>query len=152
MTEVAEDGIIVLAVTVLVKTRNSMTLLCRILIAAVLSVHMMVGCCWHHAHGCEDKLCSSSSHGHATPDDQCPDNGSDSSHHGQKDCQGEKCTFVSQARTVSVSFVPFCHTFFAALSDDRPLAAGVGPEQVSFASGRSLLPVRLHLANQVMLI
>jgi hypothetical protein len=130
--------------------------LCRILIAATLVVHLMVGCCAHHAHGCDGMDCSSPAHDHATPDGQCPENGCDHSHHGATNCQGERCTFlsptVSASQAVSDSLTLSFQTVFMALPDDQLPLVGCGPEQLSLASGRLLLPVRLHLANQVLLI
>ncbi len=126
--------------------------LLRILTAAVFTAHLTLGCCSHHAHGCEGKDRPSPAHGDATPDGQCPESGSDHSHHGPQDCEGAKCSFVSPSRTVSSSFVPPVQASFVALLDDQPSQAGIGSEQHVLAAGRLLLPVRLHLANQVLLI
>jgi hypothetical protein len=129
-----------------------MAKLCRIATAAMLAVHITVGCCAHHAHGCEGKDCSSSAHGDATHDGQCPGRGAGNSHHGSHDCHGEKCSFVSPSRTVSDSLVLPFQAFFAPSLDNQLPPVGMGRGRDFLASGRLLLPVRLHLANQVLLI
>ena len=126
--------------------------LCRILIAATLVVHLTVGCCSHHAHACDGKDCPLPAHCDATPDGQCPGHGTDHSHHGAKDCQGEKCSFIFPSRIVGDSPVePFRAHFVALPNDQLPLAV-VGREHLTLASCRQLLPVPLHLTNQVLLI
>ena len=129
-----------------------MAVLGRILIAATLVVHLMVGCCSHHAHGCDGKDCPLPAHGDVTPDGQCPEGGDDHSHHGQHDCQGAKCFFVSPSRTVNDSSIQPFQASVAVLLNELPSLVNLNTEQYSLASGRLLLPVRLHLANQVLLI
>jgi hypothetical protein len=130
----------------------------RILTAAMLAVHLMVGCCSHHAHACDNKDRPSLAHSDASHDgDQCPESGDDYSHHGPQNCQGERCSYlaptVSPNQTVSDSLTLSFQTVFMALPDDQLPLVGFGPEQqLSLAAGRLLLPVRLHLANQVLLI
>jgi hypothetical protein len=130
----------------------------RILTAAMLAVHLMVGCCWHHAHACDAKDCSSRAHHDASHDrGQCPESGDGHSHHGPQNCQGERCSYlaptISLNQTVSNSLTLSFQTVFVALPDDRLPLVGFGPDrQFSLTSGRLLLPVRLHLANQVLLI
>jgi hypothetical protein len=133
-----------------------MASLCRIVVAATLVVHLIVGCCAHHAHACDTRDCLSPADRAATQDGQCHESGGDHSHHGPRDCQGDKCSFlarsVSPNRAVSESRTLSFQTCFAALPDDRLPRVGFGPEQLSLASGRLLLPVPLHLANHVLLI
>jgi hypothetical protein len=127
-----------------------MRVLCRILIAVTLVVHLTAGCCAHHAHACEGTL--RSPHGHTTYDGPCLSSDSDHLHHGTNDCEGERCSFVSPSRAVSDSLAFSFQTFFTPLLDDQLSPVGFGCEEMPFASGRLLLPVRLHLANQVLLI
>ncbi len=127
-----------------------MAAFCRILIAGTLVVHLTVGCCGHHAHACEGDF--SLAHRDATQDGQCRANECDHSHHGANDCQGARCSFVSSSRPVSDRLVPPHQASFSALLYDRPSLVGFSPEQPTLSSGRLLLPVRLHLANQVLLI
>lgn len=127
-----------------------MAVFCRILIAGTLVVHLTVGCCGHHAHACEGDL--SPAHSDATHDGQCPENECDHSHHGANDCQGARCSFVSSSRPVGDWLVQPLQASFPTLLCDQPSLVGFSPEQPTLSSGRLLLPVRLHLANQVLLI
>ena len=80
------------------------------------------------------------------------DGGAIHSHHGPHDCQGGTLFLrgVEQAEQQCVrSAVPSVRP---ALLDDQYSLIGAGSEQHLFAAGRLLLPVRLHLANQVLLI
>ena len=126
-----------------------MDALSRILSIVTLVVHLMVGCCCsHHAHGCESKLCSSPVHSDVASDEQGPQCGCDHSHHGTQGCQGLKCSWVSPRRTVSASLIPSFQASFVALPDGQLTRVTIGSQ----ATSRLLLPVRLHLANQILLI
>jgi hypothetical protein len=130
-----------------------MTGLSRILSIATLVVHLMVCCCCsHHAHGCESELCSSPVHSDAASDDQGLLCGCDRSHHGTQGCQGAKCSLVPLRRTVGGSHIRPFQASFAALPDGQLTRVAIVSQQQSQATGRLLLPVRLHLANQVLLI
>jgi hypothetical protein len=123
--------------------------LARILSIAALIVHLMVGCCSHHAQGYESKDCSAAT-GEPTPDGRCTQCLCD--HHGTEDCQRCKCFLPSPRRTVAGSVLLRFQTSFAALPDDRLSGAGIASHVRFRATGRLLMPVRLHLANQVLLI
>ena len=128
--------------------------LSRFLSIGLLVVHLLVCCCCcsDHARGCESKLCSSPVHSDAAPEEQGPQCGCDHSHHGTQGCQGVKCSLVPPRRTVSGSLIrPFLPSFVA-LPDVQLTRAAIGSLQHSQASGHLLLPVRLHLANHVLLI
>jgi hypothetical protein len=131
---------------------NGMAWLVRIFTAATFVVHLTVGCCSHHAHGCEGAFGPSSAQDHATYDGQCPENGSDHSHHGPQHCQGEKCSFISPSRTVSDSLSQPFQASVAVLLNDLPLPSGISSGQRFLPMSQHSLPVRLHLANQVLLI
>jgi hypothetical protein len=126
-----------------------MVRLFRILTAVVLAVHLMVGCCWHHAHACESKGDTQSTHG------QCPDShdsGADHSQHGPQDCRGSQCSFVASSNLNSHSLSQPSQTFVLVSLADQPSLVGMGSEQHFFATGRFPLSVRLYLVNQVLLI
>jgi hypothetical protein len=115
----------------------------------VFAVHLMVGCCAHHAHACESQGDVQPAHG------QCPDshdNGTDHSHHGPHNCQEGKCSFILSSSTISNSCVQASLVIFMPLLDDQHPLVGTDSQQHFFATGWLLLPVYLHLANQVMLI
>ena len=126
-----------------------MSRLFRILTAVVFAVHLMVGCCAHHAHACESQGDVQPAHG------QCPDSHegeTDHSDHGPQDCQGSPCSFVASSSPSSHSFAQPSQTFVIALLTDQPSLVGTGSKQHCFATGRLLLSVRLYLVNQVLLI
>ena len=119
------------------------------LMSTFLALHTVLGCCWHHAHACE-------SGGDVQPaQGQCPDSfgsGVDHANQGPRACQGGQCSFVSSSSPNSDSFAqPFQAFIILLLNDQHPLV-GSGSEQHFFAPGWLQPPVRLHLANQVMLI
>jgi hypothetical protein len=121
----------------------------RILTAVVFAVHIMVGCCWHHAHACESKDDVQPTYG------QCPDShasGADNSHRGPQDCQGSQCSFVSSISPNSHLLVQPSQAFVPVLLTDQPSLVGAGSKQHCFATGRLLPSVRLYLVNQVLLI
>lgn len=124
----------------------------RILSVGLLVVHLMVCCCSHHAHGCESKLCASPVHSDAATDDQRLQCACDRSHHGTQGCQGAKCSLVSLRRTVGGSHIRPFQVSFPALPDGQLIHLAIGSLQHSQAAGHLLLPVRLHLANRVLLI
>jgi hypothetical protein len=129
-----------------------MAALCRILTAATLVVHLIVGCCSHHAHACDGGDCSLQFHSDALHEGHVPESCDDHSHHGANDCRGAKCTFDCSSRPIGSLFVLPCHAFLAVVPDGAAKPIVSGDERCFFSSGRLLLPVRLHLANQVLLI
>jgi hypothetical protein len=121
----------------------------RIVTAVVFAVHLVVGCCWHHAHACENNDDVQPAHGQCANN---PDSGTDLANHGPHDCQRGKCSFVFSTSPVSNSFAQPFHTSVTLLLDDQHPLFGAGSGQHFFTTGWLLPPVRLHLANQVMLI
>lgn len=125
----------------------------RILSIATVAVQLMVGCCCsHHAHGCGNERPFSPVHREIERAEQCPQCGCDQSHQGTQGCQRVKCSLVFPRRTVGGSFIRLLQASFAALPDGQLARAAIGSLQHSQASGHLLLPVRLHLANHVLLI
>lgn len=135
------------------------------LTAAFLAAHTVLGCCWHHVHACgheHDPLGLAGwqhggdlRHGHsagvsAPSGDRHPD---------RDECRGSKCDFLA-AKDESVvtknltARPPSAACQLAGLpclAVDRSPAGGLlHPALVR--AGVLLLPVRLHLANQVLLI
>lgn len=122
--------------------------LSRILSIVTLAVHLMVGCCSHHAQGCERKDCPAAT-SESTPEGRCSQCACE--HRGTEDCQGGKCSLASPRRTVAGSFISPFQAFFAALPDYQLSGVGIGSRERFWATGRFSMPVRLHLANQVLL-
>jgi hypothetical protein len=122
------------------------------LTAAVLFAHSVLGCCWHHAHTCQHDTASAvCDENHAHADHGSP--GSEgTSHHNTGICTKEKCVFVRPsidpmaegAEMVAISIFGLLPT------------SDVGLKPVLFSSEwrecSPPLPVRLHLAHQVLLI
>ncbi len=132
-----------------------MARLCRLFIAATLVLHLTVGCCWHHAHACEGRGDMPPASGHPLPDGQCPD-GSGSranhTHHGPQDCRGGTCSAVMSNQIARDWLARPSLAFVVPLASGPSSLLGLSWEQRSISTGRLLLPVRLHLANQVLLI
>jgi hypothetical protein len=126
-----------------------MAKLYRILTAATLAIHMIVGCCGHHAHACDGH--ESPAQSNATHDGFFPGDGCDNSH-AATCCQEEKCSFVRLDRPVGNSLAAACLTSSTMLLDGRNPQIDFGPERCSLVSAGAHLPIRLHLAKQVMLI
>jgi hypothetical protein len=119
------------------------------LIATLLAVHTVLGCCWHHRHDCTEACDShpsvASAHDHG-PDSDHAD------HHGRHECKGGFCVFIRSAkatadgptsRLVSVPLAPaFCD---AVVLSHAASVAIVNPDDLQ-------PPVRRHLLCQVMLI
>jgi hypothetical protein len=132
-----------------------MAWLFRVVVAATLVVHLMVGCCAHHAHASDSTAHSGTGHEDATTHGDCPcDRDSDSDHgnHGSHDCQGNPCSFILPSHLDNHPVDQPLPGFVATLVDDQPSQAGLFSGQCSTPLGWFLLPVRLHLANQVLLI
>lgn len=132
--------------------------LCSHLTVAVLLAHAMLGCCWHHAHACgetHDHLAMSGWQHPSKGNDHHPAGGPDRAHHGhgRDDCHGAKCSFVISAKDGADSSL-FASCLFCVLTlppADRVSVGGVLEPQFP-AAGSLLLPVRLHLLHQVLLI
>jgi hypothetical protein len=129
--------------------------LLRILTAVVMMAHLVMGCCLHHAHACENMKCTNPTRETASLEIQCSTNvhdGSSHAGHGVQKCQGEKCSFIPSSPTAG-SFVmqPFQGLVLSIIDESFALTCSFAEQKFS-ATGRLLPPVRLHLANQVLLI
>jgi hypothetical protein len=125
----------------------------RILTAVLLATHIVVGCCGHHAHARENEHQSAPVQETACQDG-CPDGQTSDSHHSHRpgDCKGEPCSFIVTATHANGQSNAQYAPLPAALSLDNGSSLLSGSERSLFMVGRLLLPVRLHLANQVLLI
>lgn len=137
--------------------------------AFVLLLHMLLGCCLHHAHTCEMGCCSepaaaaepcgSHAHQHADHDDHSAGEGSKGSDPGEHPhkhhCNGERCTFIQKQPSpeqLGVFAVESCPLEVAVSGYDadavRVSFEGMNSQPVRVA-GNSL---RTHLALRVLLI
>lgn len=122
--------------------------LCRILSTATLVVHLTVICCTPYVQGCQGKDCpfrapaAPSSH---STECECERSQHTLSH------QGGKRSSVSTRRVDGTSHFPPFQGFFLALPNDQPNQLNMGFQQ-RIQDAESVLPIRIHLANQVLLI
>jgi hypothetical protein len=96
------------------------------IVAMSLALHMLLGCCWHHAHA-EAVECAEVGHDHAhgesLPGDH--DEPLPSDHDDAEPCEGEGCVFVKCEQTLTQMVVPPV-SMAAIFSDTRPtLSLGV---------------------------
>jgi hypothetical protein len=127
------------------------------LTAAVLVAHTLLGCCWHHAHRCgqDEGAPGTLASADCTADhaDDADHHAPRHSHHGPHDCLGGACVYIpaGQTRVVALAMdlspAPGLALCFA---DQSALMPSV--ETSMFSAGDLCLPVRLHLAHQVLLI
>jgi hypothetical protein len=121
--------------------------LCRILTTATVVVHLTVGCCAHHVLGCEGMVCPF----HAPiPCGQSQECECEHSEYPQGN-PGSRRSSVAPRRTTGDSDSPPFQAFLA-LPNDQANRLNIGLQQRLQATRLLLLPVRLHLANQVLLI
>lgn len=129
------------------------------LTAVVVFVHAVLGCCSHHSHACGEM------HDSLAPivGDHCADvrhsstDGSEArsadDHQGRDDCKGSRCEMVRRGYDRPIELSPFVYQFsgpalhLADQVSNNPFFA-----QNLCTNGILLMPVRLHLMNQVLLI
>lgn len=124
--------------------------------AAAFLLHMLLGCCLHHAHVAQETACehaneaghSHAGHDHATksPDDDSHAEAPDSEDH----CTGTHCVFLSggKAPLTKVTTLALLPAFTS-----EAVASLYAISIIKFIDTGGLEPpVRLHLFNQVLLI
>jgi hypothetical protein len=132
-----------------------MAALGRIVSAAIVVVHLMAGCCAHHAHACDCEGQQPTKVGAHCTDMQhhdCCGGVADHPHHSQHACKGGTCSVVLPSRPAGTSLEKALHAVVVVLPNDLSSVLGSESERHALPTGRLLLPVRLHLANQVLLI
>jgi hypothetical protein len=142
-------------IVIVAKKRNCMSGLIRILTAAMFTAHIMLGCCIHHAHACDNQGCALPIHGMAAQNNQCPDDhgsGAGHSNHGSQGCKGENCSFVHANFKAGNSLVQLSRMIVTPFFEDLSVPDMKARLQHSIAASRLLTPFDLHLANQVLLI
>lgn len=134
----------------------------RSLTAAALAVHLVLGCCEHHALACLEEGHSQHHAAPATALDaahdchgECPDGRSGGPHRGAHECHGAPCSFVRPSHeTTAASLLMLGQPHFVLMAAGPPAsaAASFGSWRQFLPTGPLPLPVRLHLAHQVLLI
>jgi len=126
------------------------------LTAAALGLHALLGCCWHHSHGCghEHGLLvtlgwepePAEHHDH----DCCDSSGTHDKAPLRHDCHAGKCVFLAAKSTGSARPVLPCLLF--ALPPQSPPLGAVARALATHLDAPPMPAVPLHLAHQVLLI
>ena len=130
------------------------------LTVAWLAVHTVLGCCWHHGHGCPQADDFTQS---VESPEECEANPSflactsaDSTgdeHHGPHECRGVTCTFLGPTKQNSHELPLQLHALPAApMLCGEPSVSDAASRQEFFACDALLPPLRLHLIHRVLLI
>jgi len=122
------------------------------LTAALLFIHTVCGCCWHHAHASEHRAAAAQT---ATCCHHHQHEGGDGEHQKPGKCKSEcqgKCSYVVPPK-VQIEAPQFLaidlNAVLPSLADDSLAAASSGP---AFAFPLDLAPpLRTHLLHQVLL-
>ena len=134
---------------------NDMLGLWRKLIASLLVAQLLTGsCCAHHAGLCDATAQRCPSHETAMSthqDSDCLAAAPQQPHNRHQDCQVGPCSTVLINRVISLP-IQLSHVQAVPLLCDLLAQIGNPSEQCSLQSDGRLLPIRLHLANQVLLI
>jgi hypothetical protein len=125
--------------------------------AALLAMHTVLGCCWHHSHACAQEcktLAIESASAHAGHDaEHEPATDSQPCHnHGRSACKGSKCVFARTAENASSDVLKanlISHVFLAV---DNTLPQTLAVQRPLFADDALLPSLRLHLMHQVLLL
>ncbi len=123
--------------------------------ASLLVAQLLTGyCCAHHAGLCDASVQFGSTPGATVadrPDSDCLGESPEQNHHGHQGCQIGSCSATLLNRVISVPIQP-SQDVAVSLHGDLPALIGNPSEQQSTQPDGLLLPVRLHLINQVLLI
>ncbi len=130
-----------------------MTQLPCILSIALVVVHLTVGCCCAcGADICESEYASSAICDAAALEVICPECLCDRSHQGPLECPGCQCSLALPSRSASGPFSLKLQVSSAVLTAADFSLPAISLHQQSRTTGCLPLPIRLHLANQVLLI
>ncbi len=126
------------------------------LTAALIAVHSVLGCCWHHTHRCTEQcatsqamvvsgVCDQASHAESASDSH--------SHHGRHECQSAACVFMTAPNrgvcdtAISPAVTPIAYVPLAIATRRCPVDG-----QRFFPPDSLLPPLRVHLVCHVLLI
>jgi hypothetical protein len=117
-----------------------------------LVVHLLAGCCWHHAHAAavEEAVGASHDADHDADHDGCQHQQPGHSHRETGRCCQARCLFVRPASEQSLDALL---AWGQAISPPAGVFEVLGPKWSLDASVDTLhTPLRVHLLNQVILI
>jgi len=143
-------------------TETAVSSLFSSLTAVSVLAHALLGCCWHHAHACEDAV----SHGEAadllgghchapavSASCGCGHHSCQGDSEGPDPCHGGRCTFLRSERARAPAEAPMPCPFpgTCAMIDATASSRLAGGEHKPSCSADGL-PLRLHLFYQILLI
>jgi hypothetical protein len=127
--------------------------------ALLLAAHMMLGCCWHHAHtcaaGCGQEYSKADNQHDTTAKshDCCGDHQSDGQKHGPQNCKGLPCIFIVSTSTKNIELGRLVlPAVFAPLPHNCTMPVVTPQRGTCLAGGDLSLNIRPHLVHQVLLI
>ena len=131
--------------------------LLRMVTVSLLVAQLMAGyCCAHHVRLCDRPVHSPLMQGEAMPGSPCSSDCSSSpsehQHHGHRDCKVGPCSTVLLNRVLGNLSTQPSQAFAVSLHGAPFTLIGIASLRHSSPPSGLLLPVRLHLANQVLLI
>ena len=126
--------------------------LLHILSILALLVHLTVCCCSCHALDCNRSAHFPTVRGTAVSVEQGSQVCCEHSPSGPRDCRGARCSLVAPRRTLNGPLIPSVQLPCAVLCSGEPACVGIMSQRVNRTSVHYLPPVRLHLANQVLMI
>jgi hypothetical protein len=113
-----------------------------------LLTHLLLGCCWHHAHDNAPQVASADHDDHPCGSHEQPGR----RHHDPQQCQQGKCVFVRPSHDqLTCTPLGSCQAF-ALSAPNADLVAVRFPGHSLPPTGAHLGPLRLHLLNQILLI
>jgi hypothetical protein len=142
------------------------SMVCRLvskLTVIALAAHLLVGCCWHHAHACGhgrawggsgDVATADRHEDHCGHEGHCADEPAGPDRHGRDDCEGGRCVFTSDrsTRASGASAAQFRQAPPDALTvrDGLPAESNLRATALAVPGYRPPLPA--HLLLQVLLL
>jgi hypothetical protein len=113
-----------------------------------LLTHLLLGCCWHHAHGCATQLASADHDDHPCGSHEQPG----TRHHDQHLCQQAKCVFIRSTHG-ELTVTPRCSWPAPALTTPGvDLTGGRFPGPSFLPACAAVRTLRVHLVHQILLI
>ena len=125
----------------------------------MLAAHLMLGCCWHHAHAGETACHHACQAGAFDEPSDEADHHQDQDHdqhappaHGDDHCQGERCSFLVVAKVYVDSNCGGASPLAALAETSSQASADLAWLRMAAGGPDHRPPLRLHLLHQVLRI
>jgi hypothetical protein len=121
----------------------------------MLAAHLMLGCCWHHAHACETACPHACQSGHLNGHSNEADHDHDQHAppaEGDDHCQGERCSFLVVAKVRLDSGCGAASPVALLAETSSQVYADLAWLQLAADRTDSGPPLRLHLLHRVLRI